>query len=305
MSGIVQRFERNLHGRDFVVGDIHGCFDALRRALGRVQFVPDSDRLFSVGDLIDRGPRSTEALDWLNRPWFHACIGNHEDMALQSQHDDNILGGWLLFNGGDWWLTQDNETRSHYLEAFRQLPVAMQVETARGRIGIVHADVPRELSWQDFLKALEGGDNEARNTAIWSRQRAEGRLRELGYQWEWLPDGCLKATTPPLPAIVQMADGRSVFFNQLIAAFRGWKDERNDPSKAIRHGDGSPLDAEAVGVAVELAEELAFDLAWQVGDVVIVDNMVAMHARRPFVGTRKVFASLAQMETNVFEPVAT
>lgn len=138
-----------------------------------------------------------------------------------------------------------------------------------------------------------------------TRDAAEARLRELGYQWEWLADGCLRATTPPLPAIVQMDDGRKVFFNQLIAAFRGWKDERNDPSKAIRHGDGSPLDAEAVGVAVELAEELAFDLAWQVGDVVLVDNMVAMHARRPFVGTRKVFASLAQMETNAFEPVAT
>ena len=91
-----------------------------------------------------------------------------------------------------------------------------------------------------------------------------------------------------------------VFFNQLIAAFCGWKDERNDPSNAIRHGDGTPLDAEAVGVAVELAEELAFDLHWQVGDVVLVDNMIAMHARRPFVGTRKVVASLAEMETQCF-----
>lgn len=137
-----------------------------------------------------------------------------------------------------------------------------------------------------------------------SKEEAESRLRELGYEWEWLDDGCLRATTPPLPAVVKLEDGRRVFFNQLIAAFRGWKDSRNDPSKSIRHGDGTPLDAEAVGVGVELAEELAFDLAWQVGDVVIVDNMIAMHARRPFVGTRKVVASLAQMETNAFTPMA-
>jgi hypothetical protein len=137
-----------------------------------------------------------------------------------------------------------------------------------------------------------------------SVEAAENRLRELGYSWQWLDDGCLRATTPPLPAVVKLDDGRRVFFNQLIAAFRGWKDERNDPSNAIRHGDGTPLDAEAVGVAIDLAEQLAFDLAWQVGDVVLVDNMIAMHARRPFVGTRKVVASLAQMETNVFQPVA-
>jgi hypothetical protein len=135
-----------------------------------------------------------------------------------------------------------------------------------------------------------------------SRDAAEARLRELQYQWEWLDDGCLRATTPPLPAIVRLDDGRRVFFNQLIAAYRGWKDVRNDPSSAIRHGDGTVLDAEAVGIAIELADELAFELKWSVGDVVLVDNMVTMHARRPFVGSRKVLASLAQMQSHTFTP---
>ena len=174
MSAIVQRFEPNPRGRDFVVGDIHGCFAALRRALEGARFDACCDRLFSVGDLIDRGPCSAEALDWLNKPWFHACIGNHEDMALQSQLDDHVLGGWLLFNGGEWWLSQDSEARSRYLEAFRKMPVAMQVDTARGHLGIVHADIPLESGWQDFVQALERGDSEARRAAIWSRRRAEG-----------------------------------------------------------------------------------------------------------------------------------
>ncbi|MDG2224194.1 MAG: TauD/TfdA family dioxygenase [Rubripirellula sp.] len=126
---------------------------------------------------------------------------------------------------------------------------------------------------------------------------AEARLRELGYSWQWLGDGSLQAVTPALPAVMQTDDGRNVFFNQLIAAFCGWKDERNDPSKAIQHGDGTPLDADAVKVAVEIAEELAFDHEWLVGDVVLVDNTIAMHARRPFSGTRKVTASLAEMQT--------
>ena len=73
-----------------------------------------------------------------------------------------------------------------------------------------------------------------------------------------------------------------------------------DPSEAIRHGDGSKLDADAVRRAVELAEELAFDVPWKPGDAVLIDNTIAMHARRTFRGTRKVLASLADMQTHVF-----
>jgi hypothetical protein len=126
-----------------------------------------------------------------------------------------------------------------------------------------------------------------------TRDEAEQRLREIGYDGEWLPDGSLRATTPLTPAVREVAPGRKVFFNQLIAAFQGWKDDRNDPTKAIRFGDGSPLDREAVNVATELAYDLAFDLPWQRGDAVLLDNFLTMHGRRTFRGTRKVLASLA------------
>jgi serine/threonine protein phosphatase 1 len=175
MSGmIVQRYGRNSRGRDFVVGDIHGCFELLRQAMDEVDFSPRNDRLFSVGDLIDRGPQSTETLEWLGRPWFHPCLGNHEEMALQSLHDNEVLLNWVLFNGAEWWLELDNNSRLKYISAFGQLPVAMEIETRQGRVGIVHADVPGGLSWPDFLDALEGGDNAMREIALWGRRRAEG-----------------------------------------------------------------------------------------------------------------------------------
>lgn len=136
-----------------------------------------------------------------------------------------------------------------------------------------------------------------------TKEDAEARLAGLGYSFEWLADDCLKATTPQLPAVMEVSPGQKTFFNQLIAAYCGWKDERNDPSDAIRYGDGSKLDADAVNIAVELAEELAYDHAWQAGDIVLLDNAVAMHARRPFQGTRKVLASLAEMQTHAFDAV--
>lgn len=134
-----------------------------------------------------------------------------------------------------------------------------------------------------------------------TKEAAEARLRALNYTWEWLADGCLKATTPPLPAVMTTDSGRKAFFNQLIAAYCGWKDTRNDPSSAIRHGDGTKLDSQAVARAIELAEELAFDVAWQPGDAVLIDNTIAMHARRTFRGTRKVLASLMEARTQSFE----
>ena len=47
---------------------------------------------------------------------------------------------------------------------------------------------------------------------------AEARLHGLGYTWEWLEDGCLRAITPVLQAVYDLGDGRKSFFNQLIAA---------------------------------------------------------------------------------------
>src|SRR5262245_37944088 len=114
-------------------------------------------------------------------------------------------------------------------------------------------------SWQNTLRA---------NT----REEAEARLRELGYSWEWQPDGGLRATTPRLPAVRDLGDGRKSFFNQLIAAYQGWKDTRNDPSKSITFGDGTPIDHGDVTVASQQAEELTLDVNWRAGDDALDGN---------------------------------
>lgn len=119
-----------------------------------------------------------------------------------------------------------------------------------------------------------------------SRKAAEVRLAKLGYTWEWQANGDLSVTTPVL------GNARTSFFNQLIAAFNGWKDTRNNPSRAICFGDGSLLNPTDVAAASAIADELTFDIPWQQGDIALVDNYVAMHGRRMFEGTRKVLASL-------------
>ena len=134
-------------------------------------------------------------------------------------------------------------------------------------------------SWRGTLSAADESE-------------AEARLAELGYTWEWLEDGSLRATTPTLPAIRLLADGRRSFFNQLIAAFRGWSDKRNVPSRAITFGGGEPILAADMAPAITIAEELTYDCEWRAGDVALVDNFAVMHGRRPFEGRRRVLASL-------------
>ena len=130
----VVRIERNEAGRDFVAGDIHGCYRTLERALEAVRFDPRRDRLFSVGDLINRGPASMEALAWLTDGRMHASVrGNHEEMFLDGLARDRESA----YEPWQQWIPDDEVTR--WWRALRNLPLAITVETAHGDVGIIHA----------------------------------------------------------------------------------------------------------------------------------------------------------------------
>ncbi|MGF1613881.1 MAG: metallophosphoesterase [Gammaproteobacteria bacterium] len=170
---LVARHALNTLGRDFVVGDVHGMFGHLRALLDAVDFKPLADRLFSVGDLIDRGPASKDVLQWLQQPWFNACRGNHEQFAIDST-DPEQLEVWVRQNGGEWWLDVGATEQLLLRQVFERLPLAMELMTRSGTVGIVHADVPPRLTWDKFVSLLEAGDTDAAFYALWSRGRIQG-----------------------------------------------------------------------------------------------------------------------------------
>jgi serine/threonine protein phosphatase 1 len=172
---LLRRFARNTRGRDLIVGDIHGCFTKLQAALSAVGFDPeDGDRLFSVGDLVDRGPDSEVALDWLASPWFFAVRGNHEDMAVRWPNGRMDAAKYAT-NGGAWNIGNPPARRLEIADAFRSLPLAIEIETPGGLVGIVHADCPLG-SWPAFKAVLENpsdfsGSHDVVNCCMWSRDR--------------------------------------------------------------------------------------------------------------------------------------
>lgn len=173
MSTVV-RFPRNTLGRDLAVGDVHGHFPRLREALDVVGFEPARDRLFSVGDLVDRGPCSEAVLQWLDQPWFHPVQGNHEALAI-----NHVRGRWLDYDmyraaGGGWFLDLQPEQQVLFAERFEALPLALEIDTAQGPVGILHADCPC-LRWADLLASLQQlplGPQVA-EVCQWSRQRLQ------------------------------------------------------------------------------------------------------------------------------------
>lgn len=162
-------------GRDFVVGDIHGSFDRLFRDLKALGFDPRQDRLFSVGDLVDRGAQSALATDFLALEWVHAVRGNHEQMLLELYSEGIPDEATVHEFTEPWWWALEAAERAAMLDAFAALPVAIEIETAKGRVGVLHAEVPFEMNWTTFVRRLEAGDPDVIDSALWERGRFEHR----------------------------------------------------------------------------------------------------------------------------------
>jgi hypothetical protein len=68
--------------RRLIVGDIHGCADELAELLFRFKFMPGHDSLFTVGDVVGKGPKTREALELLRQFGARSVLGNHEHHCL-------------------------------------------------------------------------------------------------------------------------------------------------------------------------------------------------------------------------------
>lgn len=158
----VPTFTANANGRDFVVGDVHGCFRTLERALTELRFDPARDRLFGVGDLVNRGPHSNEAVDWLEQRFTAVALGNHDRAAL-SWFDARLSGSGATDD--DWKAALDPSDYPRWRTALSQMPLALTVKTPYGPVGVIHAEAP-DPDWRRTAALLETGSETAIDDAL-------------------------------------------------------------------------------------------------------------------------------------------
>lgn len=112
---------------EYIVGDVHGCIDELRRLLDSVDFEPKRDKLWSVGDLVGRGPHSKQVLEFVVTlgDAFGCVLGNH-DLHLLS-----VLHGIKPANPNDFTdAIVGGPEREFWINWLRQQPLMVQLESS-------------------------------------------------------------------------------------------------------------------------------------------------------------------------------
>lgn len=156
MKNIIKTFPANTQGRDYAIGDLHGTYAPLANFMKQVNFDPAVDRIFSVGDLVDRGPSSKKCLSLIEEPWFHSVLANHEQLMIAA-FDGTYMGRWWYPNGGTWGMEAVNDYVKRHerpptdeslaifdlVEKARELPFLITVNLLNGKkVHLIHAELP-------------------------------------------------------------------------------------------------------------------------------------------------------------------
>jgi bis(5'-nucleosyl)-tetraphosphatase (symmetrical) len=157
----------------YAIGDIQGCYDSLRRLLDRCAFDPASDRLWLVGDLVNRGPKSLETLRLVKSLGDSALtvLGNHDLYLLM------VAEGGAKFRGKDDTIQPvlDAPDAAELLDWLRHQPLCH----TEGEFCLVHAGLlpqwtaarARELS-REVEAAMQGPDYHEFIMNLWGSEPA-------------------------------------------------------------------------------------------------------------------------------------
>jgi bis(5'-nucleosyl)-tetraphosphatase (symmetrical) len=157
----------------YAIGDIQGCYKSLRRLLDLCAFDPCTDRLWLVGDLVNRGPKSLETLRLIKSlgPAALTVLGNHDLYLLM------VAEGGAKFRGKDDTLQAifDAPDRDELIAWLRQQPLCH----TEGKYCLVHAGLlpqwttarARELS-REVETVMQGPDYREFILNLWGSEPA-------------------------------------------------------------------------------------------------------------------------------------
>ena len=169
----------------YAIGDVQGCFDELQALLKECGYRKKSDRLWFVGDLVNRGPKSLEVLRFVRDLGDRAVVvlGNH-DLHLVTQHEgferrrkddtfDDVLEAADARELVEWLRTRPMmHAADGYAMVHAGLLPQWSVEKAR-RLGAEVEAALRAAGYREFLKNMYGSKPEAWSDSLagWDRLR--------------------------------------------------------------------------------------------------------------------------------------
>lgn len=166
--------ELNKSGIDYICPDIHGDFPSLMDALRDIGFNFEKDRLFCLGDLINRGLYSEQVINYIGESWFYSVKGNHEKLFTDAYEDlqgskvelsgqENNMESLknLVANGGYWAVPIMMKKRvfKKYYDALNNLPLMMQITNGERSVALAHAEIPYGMTFKKAKKILLDADH--------------------------------------------------------------------------------------------------------------------------------------------------
>ncbi len=152
--------------RTIVIGDVHGCFDEVQDLLKKVKYDQINDRLIFAGDIIDRGPKSKQIIEFVaSQPNTHMVMGNHENKFIRYLRGNPISITDGLQDTIDQLSTEleSEANREGLLFFFENLPYAIKLDE---NLYVVHAGIDPRYSVEA----------QKQNVLIYIRNHAPGRV---------------------------------------------------------------------------------------------------------------------------------
>ena len=169
---LVKIWDKEIKGKLWAVGDIHGCYNLLMNRLKETGFDFENDLLVAVGDLVDRGTQNIECIELLSKPWFTSVRGNHEDLCIGGLHNESYKRCHVA-NGGEWFYMLDGRAMYNIAKTFAELPVVLEINHNGKKFGFVHGHIEQN-NWDEFKETFTQEPTAFRDPselAMWGRDR--------------------------------------------------------------------------------------------------------------------------------------
>jgi alpha-ketoglutarate-dependent taurine dioxygenase len=194
------------------------------------------------------------------------------------QHAAESGGATPVVDAQRWLQALDPEVRQAYAQGVRYSQN-------------LHDGLGLGKSWQDTFETTD-------------KQDVETFLGGAGADWEWRRDGGLRVTQVRPATVRHPVTGVEVWFNQsdqwhpatlgddataTLARMLG----PDELPQSVTFADGTPIPAEYVLQVRDRGLANAVDVDWRTGDLMLIDNVLVGHGRRPFTGSRRVLVAMS------------